>query len=76
MAREFGVVAIFAWHPVAGYKYDRSHHLKTRIGFRRAYARMAGYVADHPLGNDFIWCADVQEGIPRNLYVDRVHFNA
>ena len=77
VAREFGVVSIFAWHPVASYKYDRSHHhLVTRIGTGRKYARMARYVAKYPLGNDFIWCADVQERIPRNLYVDRVHFNA
>jgi hypothetical protein len=28
------------------------------------------------LGNDFIWCADIQEGKKENFYTDSTHYSA
>jgi len=78
VAREWGLSVAFAWEPAPDYRYDRRHHLLKPDRAHRdntAYVAMAEYVSRHPQGPEFIWCADVQEGINRNLYVDRVHLN-
>ena len=28
------------------------------------------------MGNNFIWCADIQKGLKEPLYVDQVHYSA
>jgi hypothetical protein len=33
-------------------------------------------VARTPLGANFLWCADIQEGVNEALYVDAVHYTA
>lgn len=78
----YNIQTVFAWHPIPLYKYDLKYHLFAREGFADtswstdAYRHMAAYVKDHPPGNNFIWCADVQEGSREPLYVDRYHYTA
>jgi hypothetical protein len=75
-----GVRVVFVWQPVPTYKYDLSQHtyhesFGPHEGSRRGYPRMRSCVDAHPPGADFLWCADIQEGVRKLLYVDRMHYS-
>lgn len=78
----FKVKAIFVWQPVPTYKYDLNDHLFSDWGFgghtisQLGYPVMAKFVAEIPPGNNFLWCADIQQEIQEPLYVDRVHYTS
>jgi hypothetical protein len=38
------------------------------------YPLMAQYIKDHDMGKDFLWLADMQQGIQTRLYVDKWHY--
>ena len=75
-AAAFGIAAAFVWQPVPTYKYDQTSHLFAGSDY---YGSLAGYrlfaaeMRDSP-ADDFIWCADIQEGRHEPLYVDQVHY--
>jgi hypothetical protein len=78
-AEAIRVPTVFVWQPVPTYKYDLTHHtFKGTFGrteyARHGYPRMAEYVRTHPLGRNFVWCADLQENLHELLYVDQVHY--
>jgi hypothetical protein len=80
LAAAYDVSVAFVWQPVPVYKYDLHHHVfKGDFGGHAAaghgYPRMARFVRQHPLGEDFLWCADIQEGLAELLYVDSVHYS-
>jgi lysophospholipase L1-like esterase len=79
IASQLGIEAIFAWQPVPTYKFDLAYHPFTIVdGHRRSrygYPVMAQHVATHDMGANFAWCADIQDGIKRLLYIDQVHYN-
>lgn len=81
IAGAYKIDAYFVWQPIPTYKYDRCYspfhgdlydHYRSRFG----YPVMAEYVAEHPMPRGFIWCADIQDGIKANLYVDHVHYTS
>lgn len=79
IAAVHGVKTIFVWQPIPAYKYDMKHHLFPE-GARYMYStygypRMAEIIAQKPLGNNFVWAADIQENLKEPLYVDKVHYN-
>lgn len=37
---------------------------------------MEELIKKKPLGDNFLWCADMQERLQEPLYVDRVHYSA
>lgn len=79
IANGHGVKAIFVWQPIPAYKYDMTHHIFPE-GARYMYStygypRMAEVIAQKPLGDNFIWAADIQEKLKESLYVDMVHYN-
>jgi hypothetical protein len=37
---------------------------------------MLEYPQHNKLGPDFVWRADIQEGIKEPLYVDKIHYSA
>jgi hypothetical protein len=79
LAAAYGVEATFVWQPTPTYRYDLRHHLfKGDFGHHQSsghgYPRMAEFVRDQPLGENFLWCADIQEGVKEMLYVDSVHY--
>jgi hypothetical protein len=82
IASGFKIKAIFVWQPVPTYKYDLSDHLFSEWGFgghtmsQLGYPVMAKFVEKTPLGNNFLWCAEIQEGVKEPLYVDRVHYTS
>lgn len=80
-AKRHGVTVAFVWQPVHVYKYDLRYHLFRWPGFelprcRAVYERMAEIVRKQDLGPDFLWCADMQEGLKEPLYVDPIHYTA
>ena len=45
------------------------------LGFLSGEDRMMEYVQKHPLGENFLWCAHIQEGAHEPLYVDIAHYS-
>lgn len=82
LGRHFGVAVAFVWQPVPTYKYDLSQHLFAYRDMRAiaqtgaAYRRAAERFAKGDFGDNLAWCADIQEGISKPLYVDAVHYSA
>jgi hypothetical protein len=79
MAAIYGTRVLFVWQPVPMYRYDLTYHTawKKYRGHQNAlhgYPVMAEYVAAHPMGPDFLWCADIQQNEHEMLYVDQVHY--
>jgi hypothetical protein len=84
IASVYSVNTVFVWQPVPMYKYDLKYHLFAPAnGFwsghtfsKYGYPRMAEFVKKQPLGNNFLWCADMQEDLKEPLYVDIAHYTA
>jgi hypothetical protein len=79
LAAGYGVEAWFVWQPVPTYKYDTQQHLfATGIGAhwksKVIYEHMAEMRGVLPFPPNFLWCADIQEGLQEPLYVDAVHY--
>ena len=78
----FGVQAIFVWQPNPAYNYDQTYHPffngdAGEISYSKdGYLRMANFLRENQMGNNFIWCADIQKELKQPLYVDRVHYSA
>jgi hypothetical protein len=81
VSRVHGTSAVFVWQPIPLYKYDLSHHLFATGDFgsnafaRYGYQYMERRARESPAKN-FLWCADMQEGLAEPLYVDKVHYTA
>jgi len=83
VAAAYGVTPIFVWQPTPTYKYDdQKYHVffgpydEAHRYSRYGYPAMKAFVDKHPLGENFLWCADIQEGLTEPLYVDQVHYTA
>jgi len=81
-SKTFGVIPIFVWQPVPTYHYDQHYHLFSEGGYGKhscslyGYERMAELLENTPLGNNFLWLADIQKDEKEPLYVDKVHYSA
>lgn len=84
IAAEYGVIPVFVWQPVPTYKYDLSHHVFVKTSPTpfggHLYSRYGYELLDQrrdtlPLGDNFLWCADIQEDANKLLYVDLVHYS-
>jgi hypothetical protein len=83
-AGAFGIRPVFVWQPVPFYKYDlttdlfgdRGEQLNPDHSTTDGYPTFASDVRTVPAGDNFIWCADIQEGRQEPLYVDAVHYTA
>ncbi|MFC1896831.1 hypothetical protein ACFL0Q_09305, partial [Thermodesulfobacteriota bacterium] len=78
----YGVIPVFVWQPVPTYGYDDVHNYGfAKGGFGRhtsskfGYELMASRIETDVLGNEFLWCADIQKGIEGPLYVDQFHYS-
>ena len=82
IAREYKTNAVFVWQPIPLYKYDLHYHLFATDDFgsnffaRYGYRYMEERIKATPPGDDFLWCADIQESLTEPLYVDKVHYTA
>ena len=81
-AHAWGARVAFVWQPIPLYKYDLSYHLFATDDFgsnffaRYGYLYMEDHIRKEPPGDDFLWCADIQEALHEPLYVDKVHYTA
>ncbi len=82
VAAVWGVKPLFVWQPVPTYKYDLAHHLFGAYDFGLntysafGYARMEERLRGTGPAPDFLWAADMQQGLSEPLYVDQVHYTA
>jgi hypothetical protein len=80
VGRAYGVRTAWVWQPVPTYKYDVADHPFRGPNFAkhalsaRGYPVMARFAAAGRFGDNFLWCADIQEGLREALYVDQVHY--
>lgn len=78
----FGVKITFVWQPIPLYNYNIDNHLFAGKGFGKhtfskyGYLEMEKVVKENNIGDNFVWCADIQKGINEPLYVDSVHYSA
>jgi lysophospholipase L1-like esterase len=80
LAEAYDVNVAFVWQPIPTYKYDlRYHAYSGSFGghefSRHGYPRMRKFTDRHPLGSNFLWCADIQQEAEKLLYVDKVHYS-
>ncbi|MDA1043822.1 MAG: SGNH/GDSL hydrolase family protein [Verrucomicrobia bacterium] len=81
-SESFGVTPIFVWQPIPAYHYDQQFHPFAKRGYgshnvsKYGYERLAEILQEAPLGENFLWCADIQKGKTEPLYVDLVHYSA
>jgi hypothetical protein len=81
LASAYGIRTLFVWQPVPTYEYDLAQHPFAKGGFgrngypRAGYPKMAEAVRANRLGENFVWCADIQRGLAEPLYVDKVHYS-
>jgi hypothetical protein len=78
-AQQFNIRSVFVWQPIPYYKYDRRYHPFSGTSNGHAqpgYEHMRRVVDSQDMGSNFLWCADMQEGMQERLYVDSVHHTA
>ena len=75
----YGVRSVFVWQPIAPYKYDLKYHLFAGDGFHNVfssgYRYMEELIKKKPLGDNVLWCADIQQQLQEPLYVDKWHYS-
>ncbi|MCA1960379.1 MAG: hypothetical protein LDL33_06250 [Desulfomonile sp.] len=82
VAAAFGVKTVFVWQPTPVYKYDLTYHRFAEGGFgshgrgRSGYALVDRRAREGVFGDNFVWCADIQEGKKEPLYVDLTHYSS
>ena len=82
IAKEMGVRTAFVWQPIPFYRYDLGFHpFRDTVPIWRAPGHVPGYrqvealVGQNAMGENFVWCAAIQEGLREQLYVDSVHYS-
>ena len=82
LTASYNVQPVFVWQPVPNFKYDDSNHLFA-FGDPRGpmhtiygYGYMEEYIKANPLGENFLWCADIQQELQEPLYVDPYHYSS
>ncbi|MDG1957926.1 MAG: SGNH/GDSL hydrolase family protein [Candidatus Binatia bacterium] len=83
VAAEWEVETIWIWQPVPTYGFDEAYHpftTKRRANGPHArsgpgYARMKERAKEQPLGQNFLWLAEMQRDMKEVLYVDYVHYS-
>lgn len=77
--KTFNVKTVFVWQPSPTYKYDLKYHKFAKDGFRGFTYSKYGYEQmekiKSTLGNNFLWLADIQDGVTKPLYVDIDHYS-
>jgi hypothetical protein len=82
VVQAYGTSAVFVWQPIPLYKYNLEYHLFATGDFGSNFFARYGYgyferrVKQQPPGDNFLWCADMQESLAEPLYVDKVHYTA
>jgi len=81
-AAAYAVQPVFVWQPIPWHKYDLRFHLfapeESAVfdAHKFGYSLMASSIAQTPPGQNFLWCADIQENSREPLYVDIHHYSS
>ncbi len=82
IARAFNVTPVFVWQPVPVHEYDQEYNIFGGYDFdnevpllKPGYKMMAAKKQAGSLGENFVWCADIQRDTKMPLYVDAVHYS-
>ena len=83
LAALFDIETMFVWQPVPFYKYPGKDDVFDLFGgavgghlrSKYTYPAMNELYQTGQLGDGMVWCADIQEKIVKNMYVDHVHYN-
>ncbi len=77
----FKIKPLFVWQPVPVYKCGHEYNLFSNFDYdgyvpslRVGYQEMAKVFPSGEFGDNFLWLADVQEGLNKSLYVDAIHY--
>lgn len=79
IAAAWGIRAVFVWQPVPTYRFppgDAGRWVTSggNAWARNGYPLLRASAAVEPLGDDFVWCADVAADGTDLFYVDVVHY--
>jgi hypothetical protein len=83
ISASMGITTVFVFQPTPTFNYVLTDHILSLSDFTdtgdecaiNGYPLMAKYVKDHNMGDDFLWLADVQQGVAKRLYVDKWHYS-
>ncbi|MCX7964804.1 MAG: SGNH/GDSL hydrolase family protein [Candidatus Sumerlaea chitinivorans] len=80
VAKSVGCAVLFVWQPIPAYKCDLRYHPFGHRGKKMfsvyGYPIMEELHRKGELGDNFLWAADLQEGLTEPLYVDQVHYTS
>ena len=78
-ANAYLIKTLFVWQPTPVYKYDLQYHKFAKNGFGKFTYSKYGYKEmeklKDKLGNNFLWLADMQEGVKKPLYIEIDHYS-
>jgi len=81
-AKPLGITPVFVWQPMPVYGYDQTYNIFGRFDYQKftpyvkpGYEAMAKLAASGELGENFIWCGDIQREKKEPLYVDAYHYS-
>lgn len=82
IAIRFKIRTLFVWQPVPVYGYDQDRNIFRTFDYdsylpyvRPGYEYMKREVTNNKVGENFLWLANVQDGLKEPLYVDAVHYS-
>ncbi|MCL5125663.1 MAG: SGNH/GDSL hydrolase family protein [Deltaproteobacteria bacterium] len=82
VSKAFTVYPLFVWQPIPVYKCEAKYNLFATFDYNRympylkqGYENMVRHVANRQLGDNFLWLADMQEGLHNSLYADAIHYS-
>jgi hypothetical protein len=77
----FKIKPLFVWQPVPVYKCGHEYNLFSNFDYdgyvpslKAGYQEMAKLYPLGEFGDNFLYLADVQEGLNKSLYVDAIHY--
>jgi hypothetical protein len=80
-SKHFKIKPLFVWQPVPVYKCGHEYNLFSNFDYdgyvpslKVGYQEMAKVFPSGEFGDNFLWLADVQEGLNESLYVDAIHY--
>jgi hypothetical protein len=82
ISSKLDIETLFVWQPVPTFGYEQSLHPFAVGGYGGHELTSEGYpVMDtmrktRDLGENFLWAANLHDGLDRPLYVDKIHYNS
>ncbi len=80
VAKAHNVETLFVWQPIPFYGYAFESRMTEILGLLPSGSEQAirpkyGYPVAERIRNQVKWCADIQTGVTKLLYIDHVHYS-